>query len=70
MPDTAPTTPGPSAHPTSPARANNANMAVPPSGQCTMERLNVPGHRMPTEKPHSAQPASESSGQGANTAAA
>ena len=35
-----------------------------------LERLNVPGHRMPTEKPHSAQPASESSGQGANTAAA
>lgn len=63
-----PTRPGPPAQPTSPAKASKANKAVPPVGQVREERLSTPGHMMPTEKPHKAQPAKDSNGYGAKTA--
>ena len=44
--------------PESPAKARNANIAVPPFGQCSEDMLIEPGHIMPTAKPQSAQPAS------------
>ena len=47
---------GPTEHPTSPASARNANIAVPPPGKTPAAMLNVPGQNMPTEKPVSAQP--------------
>ena len=55
---TQPTTPGPLAQPKSPARAKKANIAVPPVGNAFEEMLIVPGHMIPTEKPHTIQPAS------------
>ena len=39
-----------------PARASSANIAVPPVRIHAEALLNVPGHIMPTEKPHIAQP--------------
>ncbi len=63
-PDTKPTRVGPPAQPRSPARAKMANMAVPPDGHADAARENVPGQRMPTEKPVSAQPAKDKSGKG------
>lgn len=50
-PDTTPTTVGPAEHPKSPAKANNANIAVPPLGIPFEAILNVPGHSIPTDKP-------------------
>ena len=43
--------------PQSPARAKNANIAVPPLGHFCDEILIVPGHIIPTESPQRAQPA-------------
>ena len=53
-----PTSPGPNAPPRSPAIASKANMAVPPFGSLSEHILIVPGHIMPTEKPHIIQPIS------------
>ena len=63
-PETNPTREGPVEQPRSPARANRANIAVPPFGQASAARLNVPGRMMPTESPHSAQPISPRTGTG------
>ena len=60
--DTMPTTVGPTEQPMSPARARNANIAVPPVGIAEDAMLKVPGHRIPTEKPHKAQPIRPSTG--------
>ena len=57
-----PTTAGPSAPPISPAIARSANMAVPPEGILAEQMLIVPGHIIPTEKPHTMQPTSPSRG--------
>lgn len=57
MPEKRPTINGPTVPPRSPAKAKNANMAVPPMGHFCAEILIVPGHMIPTEMPHSAQPA-------------
>ena len=57
-----PTTVGPAVQPRSPARAMRANIAVPPPGSAATAVLQVPGQKMPTEKPHSAQPMSASTG--------
>ena len=57
-----PTRLGPKAPPKSPAMASKANMAVPPVGNCLEEILMVPGHIMPTEKPHRMQPISPITG--------
>lgn len=55
--DTYPTKVGPREQPKSPARAKNANMEVPPPRIVFDAMLKVPGQRIPTEKPHNAQPA-------------
>ena len=51
--ETNPARVGPPEQPRSPARASKANMAVPPRGIMEEALLKVPGHRIPTEKPHS-----------------
>ena len=48
--------------PISPASAHSANIAVPPFGNARDTALNVPGHIIPTEKPHSPQPNSAKTG--------
>ena len=50
--------------PKSPANARKANIAVPPFGHFLEERLIVPGHIIPTDNPHSAQPDSPTIGEG------
>lgn len=55
---------GPAEHPTSPARARNANIAVPHEGRSFAAMLNVPGQNIPTEKPQSVQPARLNAGYG------
>ena len=65
---TVPTRVGPEEQPRSPARARSANMVVPPVGMDAEAMLNVPGHIIPTEKPHTAQPMRPSAGCGANVA--
>lgn len=62
--ETNPTSEGPPPQPTSPARARNANMAVPPVGIDLAARLKVPGHMTPTDNPHIAHPISPSTGEG------
>ena len=57
-----PTTVGPAEHPMSPANAINAYMAVPAFGSAMAAVLNVPGQKIPTEKPHSAHPIKPNSG--------
>ncbi len=57
--DTSPTTVGPVAHPTSPARAKKEYIMVPPPGSAEAARENVPGQNIPTENPMIAHPASE-----------
>ena len=52
-----PTREGLTVAPKSPAKAKNANIAVPPLGHFCDEILMVPGHIIPTETPQSAQPA-------------
>ena len=51
-----PTIVGLAVAPRSPAKAKNANIAVPPFGHFCEDRLIEPGHIMPTAKPQSAQP--------------
>ena len=53
-----PTIPGPILPPKSPAMARRENIAVPPFGNVFEEILIVPGHIIPTEKPHTIQPTS------------
>lgn len=67
FPETSPTNTGPKEHPTSPAKAKSANIAVPPAGKYAEVILKTPGHISPTDKPHSAHPKRESHGIGANT---
>ena len=52
-----PTTLGPLPQPRSPARAKKANMAVPPRRMDLAPMEKQPGHMIPTERPHRAQPA-------------
>lgn len=62
--DTSPTSVGPLIHPMSPAKAKRANIAVPPAGILLAAILNVPGQRIPTDKPHNAQPIKPTAGNG------
>ena len=62
--ETNPTRVGPPEQPTSPASARSANIAVPPPFIEAEALLNVPGHIMPTEKPHTAQPIRDTTGFG------
>ena len=57
-----PVSDGPDVQPISPAKASIANIAVPPIGIALLARLNVPGHIIPTESPHNAQPARDKRG--------
>ena len=66
---TNPITNGPMEPPISPAMARSANSAVPPSGILEDEILMVPGHIIPTEKPHTTQPIRFKRGYGARAAA-
>ena len=54
-----PTRDGPAVPPTSPARANNANNAVPPCGMWADVRLIEPGHMIATASPLNIQPIKE-----------
>ena len=54
--DTPPTIAGLIVAPKSPAKAKNANIAVPPFGHFRDEMLIEPCHIIPTEIPQSAQP--------------
>ena len=56
--ETLPTIAGLTVAPKSPAKAKNANIAVPPFGHFCDEMLIDPGHIIPTEIPQNAQPAS------------
>lgn len=55
---------GPPLHPRSPASASRANIVVPPPRIAAEALLKLPGQRIPTEKPHAAQPASPRKGTG------
>lgn len=55
--ETLPTIVGLMVAPKSPAKAKNANIAVPPLGHFCEEMLIDPGHIIPTEIPQNAQPA-------------
>ena len=48
--------------PISPPSAMSAYMPIPPPGMWCGARLNVPGQKIPTESPHSAQPISPGRG--------
>ena len=61
--ESVPTMVGLTVAPRSPARARNANIAVPPLGQVAEEMLSEPGHMMPTARPQRAQPESPSMGE-------
>ena len=54
-PDTIPTKVGPTEQPISPPNASSANRAVPPFGIAADALLKVPGHRIPTDRPLTAQ---------------
>ena len=47
---------GPEEHPRSPESASNANMVVPPNFTLSVARENVPGQKIPTEKPQTIHP--------------
>lgn len=64
--ETSPARVGPPPHPRSPARASRANIAVPPPRIVADALLNVPGHIIPTENPHTAQPIRFIAGTGTN----
>ncbi len=64
MLDTYPTSVGPPEQPRSPARANSANMAVPPFLMSADPLLKLPGHMIPTDRPQTAQPTRENTGDG------
>ena len=53
-----PTIAGLTIAPKSPAKAKNANIAVPPLGHFCEDMLIDPGHIIPTAKPQREQPAS------------
>ena len=55
---------GPMEHPTSPASARNANIAVPPPFSTLAAMLKVPGQKMPTDNPQKAHPISPNTGLG------
>ena len=57
-----PTMVGLTAAPKSPARAKNANIAVPPLGKFCDDMHMEPGHIIPTANPQNAQPASPRTG--------
>lgn len=63
-----PTTVGPAEQPISPARAISAYMAVPAFGSAMAAVLKVPGQKIPTEKPHNAQPNKPNNGLADNAA--
>ena len=60
--DTIPTKVDPPEHPRSPANAISANMAVSPRGKPADALLNVPGHMIPTDRPHTAYPSNPTTG--------
>ena len=60
-----PTKVGPQVQPKSPANASRENIAFPPLIEAEVI-LNVPGHKMPTEKPHKPIPIRERIGEGDN----
>ena len=66
MPDTIPATVGPDEQPISPASASRAKRAVPPFLIQADAILKVPGHIIPTDRPHNAQPIKEVTGDGDN----
>ena len=53
---TKPTSVGPPLQPKSPAKANKANIAVPPVRKEAAALLKLPGHIIPTERPQMEQP--------------
>ena len=59
-----PTIAGLAIAPVSPAKAKNANMAVPPLGHLWEDILMEPGHIIPTARPQRAQPARPRTGTG------
>ena len=59
-----PATEGPEEHPRSPDSASRANMVVPPNLTLSVARENVPGQKMPTEKPQMIHPMSARTGSG------
>ena len=61
---TKPAMDGPAVQPISPATANMANIAVPPPRMANAAFDIVPGHIIPTEKPHSAHPSNPTTGIG------
>lgn len=61
-----PTKVGPPEQPMSPPSASIAKRAVPPVGMDFEARENVPGQRIPTEKPQIPQPTSDNAGTGAS----
>ena len=62
--DTMPVSEGPAEHPRSPPRASSANITVPPLRSAADALLKLPGHIIPTERPHIAQPARFNTGEG------
>ena len=56
----------PPEQPMSPASAMSANIAVPPPGIDSEAMLSVPGQKIPTENPQTAQPNRPSAGIGAS----
>ena len=64
MLETLPTTVGPIEHPTSPASAKKANIAVEPLFIFEADILNVPGQSIPTDRPHKLHPIRLNIGQG------
>lgn len=62
--ETRPTRVGPPPQPRSPASARNANIDVPPFFISLEAVLNVPGHKIPTDNPHRAQPIKPRTGNG------
>ena len=60
--ETKPIRVGPAEQPMSPARAKSANIVVPPLLIFAAQRLKVPGHIIPTDRPQRAQPTNENTG--------
>ena len=67
IPDTIPTRLGPPEQPISPPKARSANKAVPPAGSAFDALEKVPGHMIPTDRPHRAHPARLKTRTGINT---
>ena len=63
-----PVSQGPIEHPISPASAQPPNNAVPPPGNLCAAIVNIPGHIILIENPHSAQPPRAIIGEGARRA--